>query len=135
MKKPGSHKVRHLLHCWTQVATCFESSRTIALFLDFDGTLAPLQSRPEDVQLDDATRRTLSRLVRSPRFRVWIVTGRRRADVRARVRVRGIRYLGLHGWEGRRAAAIARESREAIACAKSWLAGLLLSVPGVWLED
>ena len=49
------------------------------LFLDFDGTLVPIQDRPEDVWLDNATRRTLSRLVRSPRFRVWIVTGRRRA--------------------------------------------------------
>ncbi len=113
----------------------FEAKATIALFLDFDGTLVPIQPRPEDVWLDDATRRTLTRLVRSPRFRVWIVSGRRRADVRARVRVPGIRYLGLHGWEGRGAGAITEEAREAVACAKSWLASLLLSVPGVWLED
>ena len=127
--------MRHLFHCWPQVVQRFEAKPTIALFLDFDGTLVPLQPRPEDVWLDDATRRTLSRLVRSPRFRVWIVSGRRRADVRARVRVPGIRYLGLHGWEGRGAGAITEESREAVACAKSWLACLMLSVPGVWLED
>jgi trehalose 6-phosphate phosphatase len=128
-------KVRHLFHCWPQVVERFNAKPTIALFLDFDGTLAPLQPRPEDVWLDDATRRTLLRLVRSPRFRVWIVTGRRRADVRARVRVPGIRYLGLHGWEGRAAGAITEEAREAVSCAKSWLASLLLNVPGVWLED
>ena len=127
--------MRHLFHCWPQVVHRFETKSPIALFLDFDGTLVPLQPRPEDVWLDDATRRTLSRLVRSPRFRVWIVSGRRRADVRARVRVPGIRYLGLHGWEGRGAGAITEESREAVACAKSWLACLMLSVPGVWLED
>jgi len=127
--------VRHLFHCWPQVVQRLETKPTIGLFLDFDGTLAPLQFRPEDVWLDDATRQTLSRLVRSPRFRVWIVSGRRRADVRARVRVPGIRYLGLHGWEGRAAGAITEEAREAVACAKNWLAGLLLSVPGVWLED
>ena len=101
MKREDLSKVLHLFHHWTQVANRFESSPAIALFLDFDGTLAPLKPRPEDVWLDDATRRTLLRLTRSPRFRVWIVTGRRRADVRARVRVTGIRYLGLHGWEGR----------------------------------
>ena len=89
----------------------FDANPPIALFLDFDGTLVPLQARPEDVWLDDATRRTLSRLVRSPRFRVWIMSGRRRADVRARVRVPGIRYLGLHGWEGRNAEAITEEAR------------------------
>ena len=127
--------MRHLFHCWPQVVHRFDAKPTIALFLDFDGTLVPLQPRPEDVWLDDDTRRTLLRLVRSPRFRVWIVSGRRRADVRARVRVPGIRYLGLHGWEGRDAGAITEESREAVACAKSWLACLLLSVPGVWLED
>ena len=125
----------HLFHCWPQIIERFSGRPTIALFLDFDGTLVPLQPRPEDVWLDDATRRTLSRLVRSPRFRVWIVSGRRRADVRARVRVPGIRYLGLHGWEGRDAGAITDEAREAVACAKSWLACLLLSVPGIWLED
>jgi trehalose 6-phosphate phosphatase len=127
--------VRHLFHSWPQVIHRIEAKSTIALFLDFDGTLVPIQARPEDVWLDDATRRTLSRLARSPRFRVWIVTGRRRADVRARVRVSGIHYLGLHGWEGRAAGAITEEAREAVACAKSWLACLLLSVPGVWLED
>jgi len=133
--RTGSHKPHHLLRCWTHLAGRFESSPAIGLFLDFDGTLVPIQSRPEDVWLDDGTRRTLSRLARSPRFRVWIVSGRRRADVRARMRVPGIRYLGLHGWEGRAATAISEEARDAIACAKSWLACLLLSVPGVWLED
>lgn len=135
MKRENANPVRHLFHCWCQVASRFRSSPSVALFLDFDGTLAPLQPRPEDVWLDAGTRRTLLRLNRSPRFRVWIVTGRRRADVRARVRVPGLRYLGLHGWEGRAAEPIMEDSREAIACAKSWLSSLLLSVPGVWLED
>ena len=127
----------HLFQCWTQFhQLTSESSPAIALFLDFDGTLAPLAAPAEDRLAErDATRRTLSRLARSPRFRVWIVTGRRRTDVRARIRVPGIRYLGLHGWEGRTAAPIGLEAREAIACAKSWLACLMLSVPGVWLED
>jgi trehalose-phosphatase len=127
--------MHHLFHPWNRVAHCFASSPAIALFLDFDGTLAPLRPRPEDVWLDDAARRTLSRLARSPRFRVWIVTGRRRADVRARVGVRGIRYLGLHGWEGRDATPIPPEAREAVACARGWLAALLVGAPGVWLED
>src|SRR5690349_8152835 len=93
--------MRHLFHSWNRVARRLRSRRTIALFLDFDGTLTPLRLRPEDVSLDEATRGTLSRLARNPRFRVWVVSGRRRADIRARIGVPGIRYLGLHGWEGR----------------------------------
>ena len=127
--------MHHLFRCWTHVAGRFRSSRTIALFLDFDGTLAPLHPRPDDVWLDMATRRTLLRLTQSPHFRVWVVSGRRQADVRARVRVPGIRYLGLHGWEGRVNTAVAEETREIVRCAKSWLGALLLSVPGIWIED
>jgi trehalose 6-phosphate phosphatase len=127
--------MRHLFRCWEHVARRFQSTQTIALFLDFDGTLAPLHRRPDDVWLDAGTRRSLRRLVQSPRFRVWVVSGRRQADVRARVRVRGIRYLGLHGWEGRNNSAIAEESRHIVRCAKAWLGALLLSVPGIWVED
>jgi trehalose-phosphatase len=133
--KADIHKVRHLFKCWSRISDRLQSSSTIALFLDFDGTLAPLQPRPEDVWLDDATRRTLSRIARSPRFRVWIVTGRRRADVRARVRVQGIRYLGLHGWEGRTSGTISDKALDALTRAKNWLVDFTSSIPGVWIED
>lgn len=133
--RDDSREVPHLFRCWGRVAGRLKASGTIALFLDFDGTLAPLQPRPEEVWLDASARQLLSRLASSPRFQVWIVSGRLRADVRARVRVPGIRYLGLHGWEGRAGAAIPEESRDAFTCAKSWLSCLMLDVPGVWLED
>jgi trehalose-phosphatase len=128
-------KARHLFRSWDKVARCLRPSRNIALFLDFDGTLAPLRPRPEDVWLDVSTRRTLLRLARSPRFRVWIVTGRLKADIRVRVRVAGIHYLSLHGRNGRSDAVVANETREVIDYAKIWLGALLLSVRGIWLED
>lgn len=127
--------MRHLFHSWNHVARRLRSGRTIALFLDFDGTLTPLRPRPEDVQLDESTRSTLLRLVRSPRFRVWVVSGRRRADIRARVRVPGIRYLGLHGWEGRSGNHVPEETRRVVSCAKNWIGSLLLNTPGIWIED
>jgi len=125
----------HLFQCWPHVAKRLNASRRIALFLDFDGTLAPLQPRPEDVWLDDSTRGILTRLARCPRFRVWVITGRRREDVRERTSVPGVRYLGLHGWEGRVHSGIPEEQRDAMACAKSWLNCLMLRVPGIWIED
>ena len=132
--KQSGHS-KHLLRCLPRVVRRLAASPVIALFLDFDGTLAPLQLRPEDVWLDDATGGVLNRIARSPRFRVWIVSGRRRADVRQRVGVAGIRYLGLHGWEGRAAPAIPAETREAFSCARSWLSCLMLDVPGIRIED
>ncbi len=94
-----SHDMRHLFDCWTEIAERLSGSRKIALFLDFDGTLAPIRPHPEDVRLDPAARQTLATLARSPRFRVCVISGRKRSDVRARMRVPGIRYLGLHGWD------------------------------------
>ncbi len=127
--------MRHLFNSWSHVIRRLRSRRTIALFLDFDGTLTPLRPRPEDVQLDEETRTTLSHLAQSPRFRVWVVSGRRRADIRARVRVPGIRYLGLHGWEGRASNCVPEETRRVVSCAKNWIGSLLLSTPGIWIED
>jgi len=127
--------MRHLFHSWNRVARRLRAGRPIALFLDFDGTLAPLRPRPEDVWLDQETRTSLTRLARSPRFRVWVVSGRRRADIRARVSVPGIRYLGLHGWEGRASNCVPEETRQVVLCAKNWIGSLLLNTPGVWIED
>ena len=127
--------MRHLFHSWNRVARRLRSGRTIALFLDFDGTLTPLRLRPEDVSLDDAMRSTLFRLAQSPRFRVWVVSGRRRADIRARIRVPGIRYLGLHGWEGRASNRVPEQTRRIVSCARNWIGGLLLNTSGVWIED
>jgi len=127
--------MRHLFHSWSHVLRRRRSRRLIALFLDFDGTLTPLRPRPEDVWLDEATRSTLSQLARSPRFRVWVISGRSRTDIRARIRVPGIRYLGLHGWEGRAGNCVPEETRRVVSCAKSWIASLLLNTPGIWIED
>lgn len=127
--------MRHLLECWDQVAARLRAHRTIALFLDFDGTLARIGPRPETVRIDAHIRRSLVTLAHSPRFRIWIVSGRRQADIRERVAVPGIRYLGLHGWEGRSNTALSSETRRILNCVKIWIAGLLPGLPGVWVED
>jgi len=69
-----------------------------ALFLDVDGVLAPIVSRPEDALVPAETRTELERLV--PRYGlVACVTGRPSAVARRIVDVNGIRYVGEHGLE------------------------------------
>jgi trehalose 6-phosphate phosphatase len=128
-------RVGHLLQRWPQVAGRLKSGPKIALFLDFDGTLARLRSLPQDVSLDRRTRRALAVLAHNRRFQIWIVSGRRQADIRARIRVPGIRYLGLYGWEGSGTSHLSEKSRQALICVKVWIASLLLNTPGVWIED
>ena len=126
--------MRHLFPCWHEIANRLKSAGLIALFLDFDGTLARLGPRPEETSADIAARHTLALLSRSSRFRIWIISGRRRADVRARMRVAGVRYLGLHGWEDRAQATLAEPTRRSLACLSAWMGGLLAGIPGVWIE-
>jgi len=127
--------MRHLFENWSRVGDRLRQSRMIALFLDFDGTLAHLRPRPEYVSMEGAVRYSLAALARNPRFRVCVISGRRQADIRARVRVAGIRYLGLHGWEGHTRAALAEETSRQLVSLSESLERRLSNIPGVWIEN
>jgi trehalose-phosphatase len=127
--------MRHLLQSWRDVSATLGRASKIALFLDFDGTLTRLRPTPEEVAMEASLRQVLATLARSPRFFVWVISGRRQADIRARIGVAGIRYLGLHGWEGRSAAPLPESSTLALAGMKSWAGGLFANSSCVWIED
>ena len=74
-----------------------------AIFLDFDGVLAPIVDRPEDAYPPPETRGELERLVDRYAL-VAVVSGRAGADVRERVDVDGVVYVGSHGLERDRTA-------------------------------
>jgi trehalose 6-phosphate phosphatase len=69
-----------------------------ALFFDFDGVLAPIVARPEDAYPPAETRSELARLAGRYGL-VAIVSGRDGEDLRARVGVDDIVYVGSHGLE------------------------------------
>jgi alpha,alpha-trehalase len=73
------------------------SSGRLAVFLDYDGTLTPIVSHPENAGLSDSMREALRELVaRAP---VAILSGRDLDDVRRRVDLDGIVYAGSHGFD------------------------------------
>ena len=67
------------------------------IFLDFDGTLAPIVERPEDATIPEATRRAVERLAEAAP--VAVISGRGLDDVMARVGLPGLHYAGSHGFE------------------------------------
>jgi trehalose 6-phosphate phosphatase len=69
-----------------------------AIFLDFDGVLAPIVERPEDAAPPAETRAELDRLAAKYAV-VAIVSGRTSEDVRSRVGVDGVVCVGSHGLE------------------------------------
>src|SRR5574338_102204 len=83
------------------------SGNRLAVFLDYDGTLTPIVSRPEDAWLPESMRQTLRML--AARLPVAILTGRDLDDVRGRVHVDGIVYAGSHGFDIAGAGGLRRE--------------------------
>jgi alpha,alpha-trehalase len=69
----------------------------VAVFLDYDGTLTPIVSQPEDAWLSDSMRQTLQAL--AAQAPVAILSGRDLDDVRRRVNLDGIVYAGSHGFD------------------------------------
>jgi trehalose 6-phosphate phosphatase len=69
----------------------------VAVFLDYDGTLTPIVSQPEEALLANSMREALQEL--ASRVPVAILSGRDLDDVRARVNIENIVYAGSHGFD------------------------------------
>lgn len=75
----------------------WQNGRRLVLFLDFDGTLAPIVDDPAAARLPNETRSVLRIL--AERCPVTIVSGRDRADVQSKVDIDGLHYAGNHGFD------------------------------------
>ncbi|MBI3894322.1 MAG: trehalose-phosphatase [Acidobacteria bacterium] len=95
---PTADKPQHLLRVWEAVAQRVRQADRIVLFTDFDGTLTPIRRMPGAVCLSAAVRELLAKMARNG-ITVGVVSGRRVRDVRARVGLSGIWYIGVHGYE------------------------------------
>jgi trehalose-phosphatase len=90
---------RCLLQNLNDVEADLRAARRISLFLDFDGTLAPLVQDPAQARLDGRTRETLARLRGISRLTTILISGRALSDIRDRVGLEGLIYAGNHGME------------------------------------
>jgi trehalose 6-phosphate phosphatase len=80
------------------LARLAEDPRQAAVFLDVDGVLAPIVSRPEDARVPDETRDELRRL--NERYAlVACISGRDGTDAQRVVGVPELVYVGNHGLE------------------------------------
>jgi trehalose-phosphatase len=115
------------------------AGRSVALFLDLDGTLAPVEARPDLVELPASTRGIVEELAR--RCPVAIVSGRGLDDLRDIVAVRSLYYVADHGFQilgplrsGVRLE-IGAEYRQQLEQAASQLRRALQSIEGALLEQ
>ncbi len=112
--------------------------REVVVFLDYDGTLTPIVSRPEDAVLGDAMREALQAL--ADQCPVAILSGRGLQDVRDRVGMEALYYGGSHGFEIagpdglHMEQEIARQGLPALEAAEATLRERLGAVQGVQVE-
>jgi len=137
MTAPAVRRVApRLAHHWPAIIERVARSSRVALFFDFDGTLVPFARRPEQVEVSQRTRRVLDRLARQRHVRVFVISGRRRANLQHHLGIPGIGYLGLYGWESdAKPPALPARITDALFEARAWLADRAKCHPGLWIED
>jgi trehalose 6-phosphate phosphatase len=80
-----------------EVIQRIERGRHVLLFLDYDGTLVPIQKTPDRAFFPPAKRDFLRRL--SQRAFVSIVSGRSLSEIQGLIAIKDIAYIGNHGLE------------------------------------
>ncbi len=129
--------LRH--HLYALVTRLRDADGMLAMF-DFDGSLAPIEDRPDEVTLPPATRAVIEALRDTPDVEVGIVSGRGLDDLRERVDVDGVAYAGNHGLElfsdgERQTHSVAKEAADDIGRLCSTLESRLANADGVLVED
>lgn len=141
-KSPGlahssrEQAARYFFSAWPEVLKRLKKHQPWAIYLDYDGTLVPIQPRPGRVPLPDRGRHALRNLARHRGVRVWVISGRAIRSVRHQVGVDNIGYIGQHGMEPpTKATAVPAAVHEAVLLAKRAVWSRLRGLPGVWVED
>ena len=128
----------HLFAAWNAVAQRVGSGDRLAVFTDFDGTLAPIRRRAAQAHLSGRVRRALERLTADGHL-VAVVSGRPLEDLETRVGIAGVWYAGSHGYflrapDGARLSLLRLDERRRIVRVTRRLVVALESMPGVSVE-
>ncbi len=82
-----------------KVKSRLQKAERFFLFLDFDGTLAPIVKTPQEAYLDSSVKKILKKISENKNFILGIISGRTIKDVKKRVGIKNILYAGNHGLE------------------------------------
>ena len=131
--------VKHLLEVWDELEGDL-AERFLYLFLDYDGTLAPIVRDPAKAVLSFRMRRRLEALSKAPQCRIAVISGRALEDIRRRVGIAGITYGGNHGLEvegpeGNFRYPVPEEAQRALDAVRRAVKRELSTIPVTFLEE
>jgi trehalose-phosphatase len=131
--------MKYLFNEWDKLKNKIKGRR-LFIFLDFDGTLAPIAQTPAKAVIPGETKILLNRLSRRTGVKVAIISGRSLKDVKRKLGLHNIIYSGNHGLEidGPRvefSPLVSRGYGIALKALKNTLAKKLYPVKGIILED
>lgn len=91
--------MQHLFRSWESFSSDIRAVSHILLLSDYDGTLTPIVSRPDEAILSTEVREKLHALAEKPSFSIGIISGRSLSEIKTMVGIEGIYYAGNHGFE------------------------------------
>ncbi len=69
------------------------------IFLDYDGTLTPIVSKPSSAQILPSQKELIKNISVCPNVRVAVVSGRSLSDIKEKMGIHPLIYMGNHGLE------------------------------------
>lgn len=91
--------IKYLFSYWNRIKEELKD-KFIYLFLDYDGTLAPIVKTPDKAFMPKETRKLLRLLSEAPNYKLAIISGRALDDIRRKVGLKNnVVYVGNHGFE------------------------------------
>ncbi len=132
--------MKHLFEDWESVQDRIRQASDLFFLLDYDGTLTPIVSRPELAFCHPQVRIILQQLRDTPHVFLSVISGRSLEDVREKVGIPGIIYIGNHGLDIQNPAGMHKKklspSREKeLEKINQVLRKSIGEIPGIFFED
>ena len=131
--------MKYLFDCWDEIKKKLDDNYAM-LFLDYDGTLAPIAESPDRAVMSEEIKGVLVELSKAPKCKIVIVSGRALKDIKNIAGLSGIIYAGNHGLEAEGAgfkfeSPVSWKYRTILLTVKNNLNKRLASVAGALVED
>jgi trehalose-phosphatase len=122
-----------------RLASVYRDGRSLALLFDFDGTLSPIVTHPDLATCPQAMLDLLTQFSSLPRVLIGIISGRALADLKTKISLPGLAYVGSNGLEmllGDRLIDHPEASRfvPVLKAAAEVASAAVRQFPGAWIE-